>query len=128
MTLIEIMIVLAIVGSLMAILLPRFTGQRDKAKVSETKILMGQLINALHMYQNDCGSFPTSLDSLKTADANCSNWGPEPYVKNEPKDSWENAFAYSLEGGNFVIRSLGSDKREGGEGYAKDISSEDLDR
>lgn len=126
MTLLEIMIVLAILGSLMAILLPKFVGQQDKAKVKETKIIMSQVITALNMYYTDCGSFPNAIDGLTAADSSCSNWGPEPYMKKAPKDAWENPFEYTKDGNNFVLKSFGSDKREGGDGYASDITSEDV--
>lgn len=126
MTLVEIMIVLAIVGSLMAILLPRITGQQAKAKVQETKILMSQAINAINMYNVDCGKFPASLENLVTADSECTNWGPESYMKAVPQDAWKNDFVYSAEGNAFVLKSLGADKREGGDGFNKDLSSEDL--
>lgn len=126
MTLMEILIVLAILGSLIAILLPRFTSQIDKSKVGETKIIMGQVINALNMYFTDCGKFPESLEGLTQNDPNCSNWGPEAYLKKAPKDAWNRPFQYSLENNSFVLKSLGSDGREGGDGYGKDLSSEDL--
>ncbi|PIS09728.1 MAG: type II secretion system protein GspG [Bdellovibrio sp. CG10_big_fil_rev_8_21_14_0_10_47_8] len=126
MTLMEILIVLAILGSLMAILLPKITGNIDKSKVGETKIIIGQVITALNMYFTDCGKFPESLEGLVTADASCSNWGPESYIKKTPKDAWQREFQYSMEGNSFVLKSLGSDGREGGDGYGKDISSEDL--
>ncbi len=126
MTLLEIMIVLAILGSLMAILLPKLVGQQDKAKVKETKIIISQVITALNMYYTDCGKFPASLEGLTAADSSCTNWGPEAYMKKTPKDSWDNEFQYTVEGSNFILKSLGSDKREGGEGYAGDISSEDI--
>lgn len=126
MTLLEIMIVLAILGSLMAILLPRFVGSQDKAKVKETSIVMGQLNTALNMYYTDCGKYPESLDGLVKADANCTNWGPEAYMKKLPNDPWGTPFSYSVEGNSFVIKSMGSDRKEGGDGYAKDISSEDI--
>lgn len=128
MTLMEIMIVLAILGSLIAILLPRFTGQIDKSKMQETKILMGQLIGALTNYNVDCGKFPETLDNLVTADPACSNWGPEAYVRKAPVDAWGTPFEYSIEGNNYIIQSMGSDKRPGGDGYGKDISSEDLEK
>ncbi len=126
MTLMEILIVLAILGSLIAILLPRFTSQIDKSKVGETKIMMGQVINGLNMYYTDCGKFPESLENLVQNDPNCSNWGPEAYVKKTPVDAWKHEFKYNVEGNSFVIKSLGSDGREGGDGYGKDLSSEDL--
>ena len=45
MTLIEIMIVLAIIGSIAALLLPNITGQLDKSKVKEARIQMTQIVN-----------------------------------------------------------------------------------
>lgn len=126
MTLIEILIVLAIIGSLLAILGPRVTSQLDKSKLGETKIIMGQVSNALNMYYTDCGRYPDSIESLLQADSSCSNWGPEPYLKKAPKDAWGTDFQYYLEGNQYILKSLGSDRRDGGDGYAKDISSEDF--
>jgi general secretion pathway protein G len=125
MTLLEIIIVLGILGSLIAILLQKITGGIDKSKLGETKIIMGQVSNALNMYYTDCGKFPETLDGLVHADSACSNWGPEAYMKKAPKDAWGTDMIYTVEGNNFVLKSLGADRREGGEGFAKDISSEE---
>ncbi|MFP5519209.1 MAG: type II secretion system major pseudopilin GspG [Bdellovibrionia bacterium] len=128
MTLIEIMIVLAILGGIAALLLPRFTGSLDKAKVREAKIQIGQVISALSMYYTDCGKYPQSLEGLSQQDANCANWGPEAYAKDKQlKDPWGNPFAYEVTGSDFVIKSLGKDGAEGGSGYDADISSEDME-
>lgn len=127
MTLIEIMIVLAIIGSIAAILLPSMTGQLDKSKVKETRIKMTQIVNALSMYYTDCGKYPQELDGLTKADANCSNWGPEPYYTKGLKDSFDHDFIYELDGTEYSLKSLGKDGREGGSGFNKDISLEDLD-
>lgn len=127
MTLIEIMIVLAIIGSIAALLLPNITGQLDKSKVKETKIQMTQIVNALSMYYTDCGKYPESLEGLAKADANCSNWGPEPYYKKGLKDPFGQDFVYEIQGSEYSLKSLGKDKREGGSGYNKDISLEDLE-
>lgn len=125
MTLVEIMIVLAIIGGLLAILAPRFTGQLDKSRVSNTKIQMGQIMSALDTYNSDCGSYPQSLQSLVEAPADCANWGPK-YLKNPPKDAWNSDFEYTLEGGTYVLKSYGKDKTPGGSGLNKDISSDEL--
>lgn len=126
MTLIEILIVLAIIASLMAFLVPGVTRQLDKSKVQETKIMIGQVTNALNMYYTDCGKYPNSLQGLVQADPDCSNWGPEAYLKKAPTDSWKRELQYSIDGNEYTITSLGSDGKEGGEGYAKDISSDEL--
>lgn len=126
MTLIEIMIVLGILGGIMAMLLPRIVGQGDKAKVKEAKIMMGQVVEKISMYQNDCGTIPESLENLVTQDSKCSNWGPEPYFKSIPLDPWKNPFEYSKNGGDYTLKSLGRDGQEGGTGYNKDLTLEDL--
>lgn len=126
MTLIEIMIVLAIIGSISALLLPRLTGAMDKSKVKEARIQMGQIMQALSMYYTDCGKYPASLENLVTADANCSNWGPEAYMKKMPKDPWQHDFAYELHGSEYSLTCFGKDGREGGAGFDKDITLEDL--
>lgn len=131
MTLVEIMIVLAIIGSIMALLLPKIAGAGDKAKVKEAKIQIGQLINSLSMYQTDCGKFPQSLQGLLAQDSGCTNWGPEAYYKvskgqDSIKDPWGNDYVYTLENGDFEIKSLGKDGAEGGTGYNADISSKDM--
>ena len=127
MTLVEIMIVLAIVGSIMALLLPNLVGNLDKSKVKEARIQMTQIVTALSMYYTDCGKYPQSLEGLTTADPNCSNWGPQPYYNKKLVDPFNNPLVYSLEGGDFQLKSLGKDGREGGSGFDKDISVEDLE-
>lgn len=127
MTLIEIMIVLAIIGSIAALLLPNITGQLDKSKVKEARIQMTQVVNALSMYYTDCGKYPESLEGLSKPDASCSNWGPEPYYKKSLKDPFNHELVYEVSGGEYTLKSLGKDGREGGSGYDKDISLEDLD-
>lgn len=126
MTLIEIMIVLAIIGSIAALLLPSITGQLDKSKAKEAKIQMTQVVNALSMYYTDCGKYPQTLEGLTTADPNCSNWGPQPYYSKKLQDPFGNDLVYELEGGEYSLKSLGKDGREGGSGFDKDITLDDL--
>lgn len=123
-TLVEIMIVLAILGSIFALLAGRFGGARDKAKVKEAKIQMGLIINALSSYNLDCGKYPQSLDGLAKAD-DCGNWGPDAYYKQKLKDPWNRDYVYEINGSDFILKSLGKDGKEGGSGFDKDISSDD---
>lgn len=125
MTLVEILIVLAIIGTLMAVLLPNVVGQLNKSRQKNTRIAMTQVSNALNLYYTDCGKFPATLDGLTKADADCGNWGPEPYLKKEIKDAWNNSIIFEKSGSSYTLKSLGADGREGGDGYNKDISSED---
>lgn len=124
-TLFEILIVVGIIGGLMAFILPQIMNNQRQAKVKETRIRMANVLQNLAMYQNDCQKYPTSLDGLAKNDG-CSNW-TGPYSKDVPKDAWGTSFVYESDGGTYKLRSLGADKREGGDGANKDIDAEELE-
>jgi general secretion pathway protein G len=126
MTLIEIVIVVAILASLMAILGTQVTKRFQKAKVDQAKIQIGEISKSLDMYYTDCGKYPQTLDALVNNDGSCSNWGPSPYIKKAAlKDPWQTDFIYELQGSNFTLISLGADNREGGEGNDADVSNQE---
>lgn len=127
MTLLEIMIVLVILGGLIAILATQVQGRLKKAKIRQAQIQIAEYGKALDMYFTDCNNYPTTeegLGTLVTAPPSCSNWGPDPYIKKVNKDPWGGEFTYESTGNNYVLRSYGSDRREGGTGDAADVSSE----
>lgn len=127
MTLLEIMIVLVILGGLIAILATQVQGRLKKAKVRQAQIQISEYGKALDMYFTDCNQYPTTeegLNALVTAPSSCTNWGPDPYVRKVNKDPWGGDFMYESTGPNYVLKSLGSDHREGGTGDAADVSSE----
>lgn len=129
MTLLEIMIVLAIIASVTAILASSIRGRMKKAQINQAKIQLGELQKALDMYYTDCHSYPSSGDGLQalvTQPGSCPEWGPEPYLKRPPKDPWNHEFIYESNGNDYNVTSLGSDGKEGGSGDAADISSKDL--
>ena len=126
MTLIEIMVVLVILGGLMAMLGSKIFGQKDKANRKQATIQIQIILDKLEEYQMDCQSYPEDLQDLVKEPSNCSNWGPTPYLKKVPKDPWGSDYIYSNEDGTPVLMSYGQDKREGGKGNGKDISSENF--
>ena len=129
MTLVEIMIVLVIIAGLASVLITQVNSQLKKARVNEAKILIKEMGKSLDMYLADCGNYPepdVGLDELIEDTGSCSNWGPDPYLKRLPKDPWNNDLVYDVDGGDYILVSLGADRREGGSGFDKDISSDDL--
>jgi general secretion pathway protein G len=135
-TLIEIMIVLTLLGIVATIGISNFMGKLEEGKRSSTKIVMQQLRTALDDYMRTCGLYPTTaqggLDSLinKPADDSCKDYDTNGYVKDRkiPKDGWKKDFIYTSDDGRaYVLKSLGKDGREGGEGNDRDISTEDSD-
>lgn len=125
MTLVEIMIVLAILGTIIGLVATNVAESRDKAKTKEAKILVGQVSSILQMYYTDCGKYPDSLDVLGAGDSACPNWIPDSKAKKKTKDPWNRDLVYSKQGSEFVLKSLGKDGKEGGTGLNADIVSDD---
>lgn len=119
-SLVEIMIVLAILGTIMGLVAQRIGKNRQKAQRKEAVIQMQNIADALAMYYNDCGHYPNALKGLVESDPECSNW-TEAYYKGKMVDPWGSDFIYEIKGNDFTLKSYGEDKREGGTGLAKDI-------
>lgn len=102
----------------------------DQAKVAATKSQIETFSMAINSYFFDCGSFPTNeqgLEALWKKPSPAPEGWKGPYLqKAVPKDAWGNAYEYKVPGPNglpFSVLSFGSDGREGGDGYAYDLSS-----
>ena len=63
-TLLEIMVVVAIIGLLAAVIVPNVIGQGEGAKVDLTKANMGKIVQQLDLYKFNNGSYPTSEEGL----------------------------------------------------------------
>ena len=91
-TLIEMMIVVAIIGFVLGIVGTNVMKKFNESKVSTTKIQMKQLGNILDDFMRVCGFYPTQeqgLDALVHAPQGreCKNYDPEGFVKKVPKDA-----------------------------------------
>ena len=136
-TLVEIMMVLVLLGLVMTIVGPRLTGALFGGQRRAVKIQIKQLEGYLDRYRLDCNFYPTTDQGLKaliekpSGGKPCPNYDPNGYLpggtnKKVPTDPWGTEFIYTCEDGiNYVIKSLGKDGVEGGEGENADISSTD---
>ncbi len=127
-TLTELLVVLVILGLLVGLIAPRFLGQIGKSKPKIAKVQISNLATALDYYQLDTGSYPppsAGLSALVQAPPNVENWaGPYLKTRKVPLDPWGHPYLYQLDpNGNYIIKSLGADNREGGDGKNADISS-----
>ena len=132
-TLIEIMVVVIIIGSLAAIVAPNVIGRVDDAQITKAKAEIGNIEQALKFYRLDNFAYPTSeqgLDALvnKPNDPNIRNWKTGGYLDRVPNDPWGNPYQYLNPGnrGEIDIYTLGRDGRPGGEGIDADIGNWDL--
>lgn len=127
-TLLELLVVLAILGLLAAFVAPRYFDQleRSNAKVAQAQIKA--LSEALEHYRLDTGRFPTTeqgLAALMTAPAGETRWAG-PYLKRAlPADPWGRAYAYRWESGLLEpeVLSWGRDGKPGGQGEDADVRS-----
>ena len=127
-TLMELMIVIIILGLLASLVLPNLMGRGEEAKRKLVCVQMKGIAETLKMFKLDNGVFPTTEEGLQALIVNPSeeeypSYSPNGYFegKNLPKDSWKNEFIYINNGSDFDLISLGSDRKEGGEGDAGDI-------
>lgn len=135
-TLIEIMVVIAILALLAALVAPKIIGRSDDAKVADAKVQIKNLETALKLYKLDNGVFPSTEQGLaalveKPAVGQIpKNYKTGGYLesKKAPKDPWGNDFAYLSPGehGDYDLYSLGADGVKGGEEINADIESWNL--
>lgn len=110
------------------------------AKRTAAKSQISQYSSALQTYFIDCGCFPTTEQGLNALWEKPvfypipENWNG-PYLERKPSpDPWGTDFKYLCAESSvmpsevpqnlpFVLLSFGSDKKEGGEGEAKDVVS-----
>ena len=129
MTLIEILIVVGIITSVLGFVMNRVIKRGKKAKVSQAKIMLSSLSQTVDEFSLDCGFYPQSLRDLLEAPSACEEWDG-PYVKGDKflKDPWKNNihYEYDSDRNDYELISFGADRREGGGGLNRDISSKDL--
>ncbi len=130
-TLLEIMVVVAIIGLLAAVIVPNVIGQGEGAKVDLTKANMGKIVQQLDLYKFNNGSYPTTeegLNGLVERPASARKWPDGGYLPKVPQDPWNNDYVYLSPGvdGPFDLLSLGADGAEGGEGNDADINWRDV--
>jgi general secretion pathway protein G len=130
-TLIEVMVVIAILGILAALIVPKIMSRPDEARRVAAKQDIGTMMQALNLYRLDNGRYPSSDQGLKalvekpTTDPVPNNWKEGGYLERLPNDPWGNPYEYLNPGahGPIDVLSYGVDGKSGGEGNDADIGS-----
>jgi general secretion pathway protein G len=126
-TLLEVMVVVAILGMLAAMIVPNVIGQSEQAKVKMARVNMNNVAGTLDTYKLDNHRYPTTeegLEALVERPESAKSWPPGGYLNEVPTDPWGNEYVYISPGveGPYDLYSLGADGVEGGEGANADIS------
>lgn len=133
-TLIEIMVVVAILGILAALVVPKIMGRPDEARIVAAKQDIAAIKQALNLYRLDNLRYPTTEQGLQalvqkpTSGPIPTNWKAGGYLERLPKDPWGVPYQYLNPGvrGEVDIFSLGAGGATGGEGNDADIGSWEL--
>jgi general secretion pathway protein G len=128
-TLIELIVVLAILGLLAAVIVPNVLDRLDDARVTTARTDVHNIMQALKLYKLDNQRFPTAEQGLQALIARPStapapmNW--RPYLEKLPNDPWGQPYQYLNPGvkGEVDVMSFGADGQSGGEGKNADIGS-----
>jgi general secretion pathway protein G len=126
-TLVELLVVLAIIGLIAALAGPQVLRYLGKARVDTTQAQMKNIAASLELYYLDSGQYPTTeagLGILISAPNDGTLWNG-PYLKGEAalKDAWGRQFVYerTAEPVATLIKSLGRDGKPQGEGLDGDL-------
>lgn len=121
MSLVEIMVVIAIIGILGSVIAVNVFGFLEDANRSAARIQMQNMQKGLIAYAaKHKGKYPSSGEGLDAA---------KKYFENSevPKDPWDNPYVYISPGTHgdhpYEIMSYGKDGKEGGEGDDADVQS-----
>ena len=127
-TLLEILVVLAIIGLIAAIAAPPLFRSLGGARSDSAKVQIEALSTSIDLYRLEVGKLPPDLDSLIRKPAGADRWNG-PYLRKStvPKDPWGVEFHYRAPGehADYDLFSLGADNAVGGEGENRDITNWD---
>jgi general secretion pathway protein G len=130
-TLIEVLVVVAILAILAAIVVPKIMDRPDEARRVAAKADIAAIVQALKLYRLDNGNYPATDQGLlalvqkPTSNPVPPNWKQGGYLERLPKDPWQGDYQYLNPGvrGEIDVFSLGADRARGGEGNNADIGN-----
>jgi general secretion pathway protein G len=127
-TLLELLVVVAIIGLLIGFVAPRYFGQIGKSEVTVARAQIDALEKALDQYRLDTGHYPSTeqgLGALLQRPQNEPKWNGPYLRKSVPLDPWGKPYQYRAPGekGEFDLLSYGKDGTPGGSSENADIDN-----
>jgi general secretion pathway protein G len=127
-TLLELLVVVAIIGLLAGYVGPKYFGQIGKAEVKEAHAQVDALEKALDAYRLDTGHYPTTqqgLNALVAMPPGTQGWAGPYLKKGVPLDPWGRPYQYKSPGdhGDYDVWSFGKDGAPGGTGENADVTN-----
>lgn len=120
-TLIEILVVMAIIAMLAVMVAPNIFNQQAGAMRDVALSEISTLSAALDTYRLDVGAYPDSLEGLMENDTDRASWNGPYLRRGVPTDPWENEYVYEADGREFTLISYAADGAQGGNEDDADI-------
>jgi general secretion pathway protein G len=127
-TLIELIVVIALVAVLAAVVAPNLLGKASEANRKSALVQLEKIASAVELYRLETGRYPEEMIDLVEQPTGLDRWqGPYVRKRSQLLDPWGNAIVLQVPGekGAFDIISYGGDGQPGGEGDGADISNWD---
>lgn len=128
-TLLELLVVLAILGLLAAIVGPQVIKYLGSSKTQTASVQAKNIAASLELFRLDAGRYPSATEGLAgllKAPASVPIWNG-PYLPQASAiiDPWGNPYKFKAPGdhGEMDVFTLGSDNAVGGSGEAKDVGN-----
>jgi general secretion pathway protein G len=132
-TLIELVVVIAILAILATFVLPNFLSRPDQARVAKAQQDIKAMESALQLYKLDNFNYPTTSQGLRALSKKPEGarfWNKGGYMDRIPKDPWGNDYNYASPGshGKIDIYSYGADGVSGGTEFDADIVNWEVEK
>ena len=126
-TMVELLVVLAIIALVTTIAAPQVLRYLGTAKADTAQAQIRSISSAMELYYLDVGAYPSDdegIAALAVAPATAAGWNG-PYMKGAEKlaDPWGAAYTYEADGETFKVGSLGRDGKVGGAGLDQDLAN-----
>jgi len=109
-TLIELMVVIVIIGILATVVVPRFSGQTEKARIAAAKAELASMKTIIDIYYVENDSYPSDDEN---DDDFIGNVLEENGVNWPAKDPWGNDYTYEVDNGDAEYSIYGGPDNNG---------------
>lgn len=123
-TLVELLVVLAIIGLLTTVVVLNVLPMQGRAQVQKAEADIALIEQGLEFWRIDAGRYPTAEEGLAVLTQPGATGAK---LKKLPDDPWGHPYRYVVPGDNgqpYAVISTGADGEPGGEGENADLRSD----
>jgi general secretion pathway protein G len=111
-TLLEIMVVVIIIGTIAGLVGVKVLARLEEARINAAKAQMSSIKSSLDLFKMDNGFYPPTQPGLNALVGGGSQFGSKGYLNSDivPMDPWQSPYQYVSDGSAFTLWSNGPDR------------------